>query len=393
MTPQTINGDAVPARTGIFTEIIEPWIKKTTPGAAPTQANWKTFPLNLTLAPFKLEAIVNRLDLRGNTGYSISNAGEGRFVFGALTPTGGPLSNPGKFTVIFEYGIPKRSCSALKAFASEWYNLKSMVVGSVAYNAALEAITSQFAGANTSPSKPNGNSLNQLRTNEFALGGPFWELREFRIDAGTHLMREDPVTNEPAEKFNRLSGATAASMAVLANYVNSNQADVINNRNTIPLNFSSQPFLGGRSQTRLPTHIWDGSTSAGAGFINSDSARHFLSLNTCSGCHGGEGMTSVGNRINDPAGVAHNPFLQIAPQGFGRKATLAAFLTGDPTQADGLFKVNDPAGRPSGAPAIWAFNDLERRAQDLEALVNRFCVRRLPGLIEVLRFKPLNMVH
>ena len=104
-------------------------------------------------------------------------------------------------------------------------------------------------------------------------------------------------------------------------------------------------------------------------------------------------MTSVGNLINDPSGVGHNPFLQIAPQANGTKATLAAFLTGDPTQANGAFKVSDPAGRPSGSPTKWEFNDLDRRAQDLEELVARLCLRKLPGLIQVLKFKPLNMVH
>ena len=47
----------------------------------------------------------------------------------------------------------------------------------------------------------------------------------------------------------------------------------------------------------------------------------------------------------------------------------------------------------SGTPTIRGFNDLDRRAQDLEALVNRSCLRRLPGLIEALRFRPIRMVH
>ncbi|MGZ8504290.1 MAG: hypothetical protein ACXWV5_07485, partial [Flavitalea sp.] len=80
----TINSDPVAARATIFQTIIVPWIQKSTPGSVPTLANWKTFNLDMSLAPFKLEAIVNRVDLRGNSGYTMSNAGEGRFVFGVL---------------------------------------------------------------------------------------------------------------------------------------------------------------------------------------------------------------------------------------------------------------------------------------------------------------------
>ena len=384
----TINTEPVAARTNIFDAIIVPWIQKTTPGSVPTLANWKTFNLDMSLAPFKLEAIVNRVDLRGNSGYAISNGGEGRFVFGVLNANCNILP----FTVIFEYGVPKNTCSSLKAFAKQWYDLKGMTVGTPAYNTALQNITDQFAGANTSPSKPNGNSLNQIRTNEIALAGP-WELREFRIDSASHLLREDPVTKEPAGKFNRLAGATGAQLDLIANYVNTNEAAVIANTNTVDLDFGGQSFLGGKAHTLTTIHIWDGATAPGSGFINNDQARHMLSLNTCSGCHGGEGRTTVGNLINNPAGVFHSPFLQISPQGFGTKATLAAFLTGDPGQADGLFKISDPANRPSGTPTIRGFNDLDRRAQDLEALVNRSCLRRLPGLIEALRFRPIRMVH
>ncbi|GFO96034.1 lipoprotein, partial [groundwater metagenome] len=116
--------------------------------------------------------------------------------------------------------------------------------------------------------------------------------------------------------------------------------------------------------------------------------------NTCSGCHGGEGRTQTGNLINDPAGVSHQPFLQIAPQPFGTKATLAAFLTGDPAQPDGLFKITDPANRPAGSPAVRGFNDLQRRAEDLEAFITTTCLKkRIPELIRVLTFKPMKMTH
>ncbi|MEP7231627.1 MAG: hypothetical protein ABI691_15305 [Ginsengibacter sp.] len=167
----TVNTDNVAGRTGILSSVIIPWIIKSNPGTPPasiTLTNWETFTLNLQFAPFKLLAIVNRLDLRGNSGYGFSNAGEGRFVFGVLNGTCNPLS----FTVIFEYGIPKSKCATVKAFAQQWVDLKTMVPGSAPYNAALETITNQFAGAGVASGKPNGSALNQIRTNEIALAFP-----------------------------------------------------------------------------------------------------------------------------------------------------------------------------------------------------------------------------
>jgi len=124
-----------------------------------------------------------------------------------------------------------------------------------------------------------------------------------------------------------------------------------------------------------------------------NNARHIISINTGTGCHGGEGKTSVGNLIHDPVSVTHNPFLQIAPQATGVKATLSAFLTGDPSQPDGLFMVTDPSGRPAGAPTIWSFNDLARRNVDLQELATKTCQNTLTDLLLVLKFKPVHMTH
>ena len=396
MNPGSVNSDPIPARTSIFTQIIRPWILKTDPAIPPvtiTPANWKTFALDLKFAPFKLLAIVNRIDLRGNSGYTISNAGEGRFVFGALSSSCSSLL----FTVIFEYGVPKKTCASLKAYAQQWYDLKSLTPGTAAYNTALQTITDQFTAAGAGGAgKANGSSLNQVRTNEIALSFP-WELREFNIDAATHKLFLTTVKQEPAEQFNRnsvLPAGVTRDVATLAKYVNSNEPSILANTYKVPPSIGALPFLGGKAHTEGSGHFWDASTAAGPEFITNDNARQVFSLNTCSGCHGGEARTTVGNLINDPAGVPHKPFLQIAPQPFGTKATLSAFLTGDPGQADGLFKVTDPAGRPAGSPTVRGFNDLQRRAVDLEVFVHTICVRRrIPELIRVLTFKPVHMTH
>src|SRR6188768_1118305 len=85
----TVNSELVQQRDNLFTDVIQPWVVASgSPAASFTIANWRTRPLNLAKAPFKLIAIVNRLDLRGNMAYGISNAGEGRFVFEVVNPSG-----------------------------------------------------------------------------------------------------------------------------------------------------------------------------------------------------------------------------------------------------------------------------------------------------------------
>ncbi len=382
MTSGNVNSDPIPGRSmGMFDVIILPWVRKSNPDVpwiSIQPGNWKTFPLDLKFAPFKLLAIVNRVDLRGNGGYSISNAGEGRFVFGLLSETCTRQS----FTVIFEYGIPKTTCASLKGFAKEWYDLKDMTPGSTAYNDALQLITDQFTAAGAGlAGKPNGSSLNQVRTDDLALSDEFfWELREFNIDAATHKLFLTSVKQTPAKKFNSSTinpVGSATDFAILADYVNTNEVSIIANNYEVPLSFGANPFLGGKAHTD-PGGFWRGATTAGPAFITNNEARHVFSLNTCNGCHGGETSTS---------------FTHISPANFGTQANLSRFLTGDPAETDGLFKVTDPAGRPAGSPTVRGFNDLERRASDLENFVNNTCKKVVIGLIDALSFKPTKMVH
>lgn len=110
-TRQIANGDPVDARPGVQQVILDQWQAAS---GGPEQ------PLDLARAPFRLLAIVNRVDLR-------DNAGEGRFVFCAVnTQTGKAL----QFTVIFEYGVPRRGTRAVRAWGKRWLNLQKHPPGS-----------------------------------------------------------------------------------------------------------------------------------------------------------------------------------------------------------------------------------------------------------------------
>jgi hypothetical protein len=96
--------------------------------------------------------------------------------------------------------------------------------------------------------------------------------------------------------------------------------------------------------------------------MTSDSSRLMLSFNTCSGCHGVEGKT--------------DNFMHVAPgSSSGVPAILSSFLT--------------------GSPAVGEFNDLERRAIDLQAFVGSPCAPPVKSfaLAQLLTFDPLRMTH
>ena len=337
----SINFHLLPARTDIFQKVIEPW---ETNSGGPGQ------PLDLDEAPFKLVAIVNRVDLRENLSYGSGSAGEARLVFGVTDRNGGGcLMMP--FAVIFEYGIQKDNCLDLQQWAAQWYDLNNLVLGSPAYNAALEDITEQFVAAGADPAKlPNKSALNQIRTNENALH-PTWELREFRIQGPGHYdsghLRSVAVAMTPELSFNHTS--------TLADFINQNEAAILSGTYDVPLSLpSGSPFLGAGAPTPFGM-IWDG--DPGCSSVSDPEARHIFSLTTCNGCHAGETGTM---------------FLHIDP--VPSPAGLSGFLTGT--------TVLDPC---TNLPRIFA--DLDRRSIDLENLVNS------PAFPPCLSFMPLRQPH
>jgi len=338
----TINTFNVPARPNINTQIINPWL------AASGGAS-----LDLGIAPFRLLAIVNRLDLRtGSGGYggSTGNAGELRFVFGAVKGSGRTCQLL-PFTVILEYGVPIQGCVPVRSWAQQWVNLNSLVLGSAAYNAALQAITDQVVLRNLAPGKPNRSALNQLRTNEIAIGSP-WELRQFNLTTPISFLRETPVFQTPDNRFNAQDPGWNFSTLV-DTFITAFPPGT-----TVPLTFGATPFLGGASPVtgNNLNYIWDTST-LGCGFVQQ---RQQFSLNTCNACHTGE---------------THTPFTHISPTTpLGFPAALSGFLTG--------ISVPDP--RACGAPPT-IFNDLARRQSDLVGVANSICLAfpaAIPDLVQ-----------
>jgi hypothetical protein len=346
-----INGWGVPARAAVKNIVTTPWeIASGGPG----------FPLDLKIAPFKLLAIVNRIDLRGNSGYTTNNAGEARFVFGVIDRRKGNCL-VSEMTVILEYGIDQPDCNGVINWARQWVNLSTLPLGSPAYNAALEAITEQFAKAGVAPAKVNGSALNQVRTNEFLppQTGP-WELREFRLT----MTREDPFppTGQLIQTtVKQTPDGIMDGTNTLADYINANCGPILTDSHVVPLNFPRSPldpplpnppagFLGGNSF--VPPNFWNAPGLACDPSPPGD-ARFKFSMSTCSGCHKDETWTR---------------FYHIVPTPFGTPAALSAFLSGPIT-------VNDPVNGFARN-----FDEILRRALLLDQIANGDCAIATPDI-------------
>jgi hypothetical protein len=282
--------------------------------------------LEMAAAPFHPIAIVLRIDLRSTNGYGSASAGEARIVY-SFVDENCEAGDEG-FLAIFEYAINKSGCE-VRQWGQDWADLSELAVGTSAYNDALAALTTQFTDVTSSP---NDNALGQLRTNDFLPGfgsGEHWQLREFHLGVDGFLSQE-PVALTPPRT---MDGSSEVS-------------DIMNGLDIDGLILegiegaaSEVPVLNVIGN-ELFLFFWEGNGTAAT------DDRHEFSLNTCNGCHGGETETD---------------FVHIRWTVPGVEAELSGFLEG--------ISVPDPAGSGQVRP----FDDLERRRQDLQDLIDGSC--------------------
>lgn len=382
--------DVAPARNIAKERFVKAWMKNsglTVPRAAGVPLGWTALALKPEEFPVRLLAIVNRVDLRGNTGYGMTNAGEGRLVFcfvdsnrGSSSyqlPNGDALSSP--MTIIFEYGIPLFNLGALEKYAADWWALRNVPFGKT-YNDRLEAITNVFTAANANPTRANGSALNHLRTNDF-IQSP-WAIRDYEVAAATKRLKLIAPNKEPMASFN--GPANTPAVASLQAFVNALPFGPTSSPDyTIPPSWAAMHAPMPRAV------VWQGSPQRVITPLN----RREFSLNSCSGCHTAETNT---------------PFLHVRPRNVGNVAALSGFLTGmgvdsNPSDDDfatgGFFFVNDP-WRATVLPPK-QFNESLRRARDLASFVENSQsnattaftpeFRRVLSLQQSLKFLPVNM--
>ena len=375
LNDQIVNGDLVPARPAMFTDVIEPWANASGVVAqlvpvGNTNMLQLSGSLDLDLAPFRLSAIVNRIDLGrtstnsgpyGGGGGQPLDAGELRFVFGVQNLDTCTVMD---FSVIFEYGVPIQGCQAVRDWAIDWTKLNDSALPpfSPAWRNHLESLTEQVVVHGAAPGRGNDSAINQIRTNEIALGAP-WKLREFTLtseDVNTIGLPADTPQSGPLQPHTLAmtpdDGAFGppSTHPTIDNFVfgpvlsSVSLSPDCSASYGVPADFPTvgSDFRGGNSLMAPPDH-WEANVNPWN--PAEVCARHQFSLNTCNGCHSGDTAT---------------PFFHVDPT--VSPAGLSNFLTG------GLLGVWLVPDTQFGSPS-WDFADLDRRYNRLYDIACTMC--------------------
>lgn len=311
MADQDVNHFSSPKRTSMQRDVIGPWRAASGCPAQGTPTDGCV--LDFSKAPFRLLAIVNRVDL-GSTG-------EGRFVF-CVT-----MNNiEQQFTVILEYSLPPTQ--SLVGWANAWHALGTRNYGSTQsygpsctdYNCGLEAITTSFA---TRAAMQAG----QIRTNEdwlgYSSGDPRWEMREFKL-AADGLLHQSPLKQTPDASFNNSQR--------LIDFLNANAAGIVTDTVTM-------------DPTMLAASVYEHTPTEWTAVSDCEVMRRFA-VNTCIGCH-----TTLETRTTLST--------HIQPRPANREATISDFLAG-------AVRMNNPRC----SERLESFQPLDERAQFMRMLVN-----------------------
>jgi hypothetical protein len=400
--PNFVNEQVVSARTQIEEKIIRPWQERD--GVAPVHFDaWEP---QLANAPFRLLAIVNRMDLcaadeagtveairldwkrhgrekefqrlldrstgtspglvdnvrfgYGGGSFVMDSFGEGRLVFGAVDAAGAPL--PGDWTVIFEYKLPgqrdenaraDKAAEPLVNWAKSWHALGEFDPSDQRFANQLEDVTRKFTDRSTTPDTP---MLGQVRTSEAAFGAG----REFRqYAAGKGGLKLTTLAQTPAPDFLK---AHSREERLLGQFLHDQSEFILLGLHNLPVALPDRsrtmPLLAASAviPPKTPDFHWDGGTGV------SRDARRIFSLNTCTGCHAGE--TGCGDGLH------------IHPRAEGEAARTSDFL-----RVGAPLRVADPGGHGS----MVEYREMEDRAEILAALLESKDRTRLNALRDVLR--------
>ncbi|MGC4114808.1 MAG: hypothetical protein QM765_09395 [Myxococcales bacterium] len=266
--------------------------------------------LDLSQAPFRLLAIVNRIDLDS------SPNGEGRLVFGLVDRVTGA---PDLMAIAFEYRLPTLGTSDdRREWARRWHALAGLPFGEE-FNAALETLTRAFTSAGLDPAGANGNPLSQLRSNEARFGAT-WQLRQWILDpaGGQPFLRPVRLPQTPHDGLN---GSSELADFVLAH------ADVVRSgRHELP-----EGMLAGAA-SELGAWQFRQNPEIDAPL------RHALAVRTCNGCHSSETASAQGFfHVNPMRPIAPgsdgadrlSPYLRDTQLG-ARAAGMVSLLSGGP---------------------------------------------------------------
>lgn len=344
--PRSLNSFPISQRSGLRPGLLVPWCKASSQTAACDPKDDTTLDLAPETAPFRLLAIVNRIDLADVFSYGSStpgSAGELRFVFAGHN--WGKCSSDLKFFVILEYEVKKSTCAELTKWAKDWVALDALT--DEEYLKKLEEIVDSVVVA------PPGGV--RIRTSEAGFvnpgppdGKPSWVMRQFDRKVPNGAFEAGTLDRTPDASF--MEGPKLAQLKTWIETTADVEFNIDLDRQEIPVTLPGNVPLAAAEAGMFPADVgivgtfWD---LPGIGTTAYPHTRHHFSLNTCQGCHAGDTRTS---------GVHVRPGATFADP-----VTLSEFLKGG--------TIPDPR---NGVVIQRKYGDLARRAQVLECIANGF---------------------
>lgn len=226
-------------------------------------------------APFRLIAIVNRVDLAADA--CSGSAGELRYIYAALDPRSGDALD---LTLILE--VPYPSTRTAAEWARAWKELGAL--SGQDYADGLAALTLEI--------QTDADPLRvRLRSNEVALsepGAPLWELREFQLQVEQEALE---LVQVPLA----LTPRADADPAELSAYVLEHAEEIERAGAVLP-----ESLRAGSAVVETADFSWN---VLGV----SERLRRAFSVQTCNGCHGGDTASlpfrhiGPGASLEDPA--------------------------------------------------------------------------------------------
>jgi archaellum component FlaF (FlaF/FlaG flagellin family) len=267
-TTQFVNGQFLEARGGVQGVIFNQF---QIPSTSPRQ-------FDLAKAPFRLLAIASRLDLR-----SATQGGEGRFVYGVTSSdANGVFQGFFQMTVILEFALPlKAPLDTPAKWAAKWHELDSLdpATQSTAFATKLQEITDAFSVRNAFVGRPNGSAINQIRTNEIAMGVP-WQLREFNMTPAGVMA---PATTKQSPNHTLLNESQQLRDFINQNPSLSSTSDTSFFSLQMPTTFGGLLFAGAKAdEATFPPTRWQLSSTETQ---DTSVAIDNFGLLTCNGCH------------------------------------------------------------------------------------------------------------
>lgn len=355
-----VSNNASPQHIGTVVPTIDSFGERVVPFFNPDQNK---------VGPFRLLAVVNRLDLAGDfdlrPGSQLAAGerrwfGEGRLVFGLSNPL--DATTPFPMTFIMEFRLPALTTDQYgnivvdsafdfangpvsnddwiarrKLWAQMWTTLSTLALGSAQYVSTLHSLVAAFATGDNHLALRTGERVrnqttgaltNEFEYREFYLSGT-WELstRKLRREPFACSQKSNTLVSRINSDWNTSTNALVWDYLLGARNMTSDEITETTARCGGALPYGQTGANGTEFMAKftrfMPNTVWSIATP--------EPQRHQMALGTCSGCHSGE---------TNAAGF------QIQPSLVGQNAKLSTFLSSKTSATpNGVTYFYDEPGR------------------------------------------------